>query len=117
MYPCFLQTDLGCAEIRSLRLIKLFPPKAILEWQMDSEQTEFLIDHFTVNSDHGILVRNCKELEREAQLFLNPGTKYTMTVETHYSGDIMSSSKKEFEYTTPTLDDSMLILYSVVVDE
>lgn len=109
---CTLVSDLGCAEIRSLRLIKLFPLKAILEWQMDSEQKELRIDHFTVKSDHGILVPSCKE--KEAQLSLYPGTKYTLTVETHYSGDIMSSSKQEFKYTTPTIDDSMLILYSVV---
>lgn len=65
------------------------------------------VRHFTVRANDEIIVDRCEKTH--AELPLNPGTPYLLTVETSYSDGIhsMTSISEEYHYTTPTKDESM----------
>ena len=70
---------------------------------MKSREDQLPQHHFKVKANDEIMVDGC--VETHAKLSLNPGTQYSLTIETCYI-DGTGSFSKEYQYTTPTEDDS-----------
>ena len=120
-------TELEAAKLKSNKLIRLRrgdPAKTVykVEWSYDNREPLVVVDHFRViatptpadddtEREVSIVDRNY----RSTVLELQPGTTYSLSVETHFRGNIEPQMSKEDVQISAPVDDEGKSLNSIAV--
>ena len=103
------------ATISSVCLIRFSPIILEVRWEMNTREGHLPQHcHFKVWANDNEIVSNCRETH--AQLYLEPGTRYSLKVQTLYThGAGTHFHSNVYHYTTPTAMDSKCIELNSVV--
>ena len=118
IHVIYIFTELEAAKLKSNKLICLRrgnPAKTVyeVEWSYDNREPMLVVDHFRViatptpaddNTEREVSIADCTC--RSTKLELQPGTTYSLSVETHFRGNIEPQmSKKGVQISVPVDDE------------
>lgn len=115
MHPSY--TELKAASIRSKRLIRVNPPNSVYKvmWCYSDCEPLLVVDHFQVSAtpipsdemediikrdNTRVTIRIDDSKCRSVELELQPGTTYSLSIETHFKGNIEPQKSKEVVQVT-----------------
>ena len=125
-----LYSELKAASIRSKRLIRVNPPNSVYKvmWCYNDCEPLLAVDHFQVSATpipsdgmeqrdiNTVTIRIDDSERRAVELELQPGTTYSLSIETHFKGNIEPQKSKEVTQVTSPKEEEGTTIFGVTIN-